>query len=154
MDKKQDIKRTLDQISSAIHENDWTEFNRRLSEKRQSWYNTVGRNVMVTGSDVRRAYRLFLIEYLGLNPDEVPVVYEDETRIVWHSYNWCPVPMACHLGGYDTREVCRRGYEESVQEFVKLINPDLRFTRDYDKIRPYAEYCEEEFYLEQNYSSG
>ena len=105
---------------------------------------------MVSGSDVRRAYRLFLIEYLGLNPNEVPVVYEDETRIVWYSHNWCPVPEACQLGGYDTREICRRGYEESVQAFIKLINPELRFTRNYDKIRPYSEYCEEEFYLNRN----
>lgn len=154
MDKKQDVRKTLDKVSSAIKENDWTEFNRHQTEKRQSWYNTVGRHIIISGSDVRIAYYLFLLEYLGLNPEEVPVQYEDGTRIIWHSYNWCPVPEACQLGGYDTREICRRGYEESVQAFIKLINPDLRFTRNYDKIRPYTEYCEEEFYLEQNYSSG
>ena len=134
-------------ISSAINSDDWTVFNRRLTEKRQSWYKMTGRHIKVPGSDVRRAYHLFLIEYLGVSPEEVPVVYEDESRIVWHSHNWCPVVEACQRGGYDTRVVCKNGYEKSVQAFIELINPRLRFTRNYDRIRPYTEYCEEEFYL-------
>jgi hypothetical protein len=57
------------------------------------------------------------------------------------------VVEACLRGGYDTRAVCKNGYEESVQAFIELINPRLRFKRNYDSIRPYTEYCEEEFYL-------
>jgi hypothetical protein len=70
-------------------------FNRRLNEKRQSLCKITGRHIKVPGSDVRRVDHLFLLEYLGVSLEEVPVVYEDESRIVWHSHNWCPVVQAC-----------------------------------------------------------
>jgi hypothetical protein len=90
-----EISQTKSRITSAINPDDWTMFNRRLNEKRQSWYEMTGRYIKVLGSEVRRVYHLFLIEYLGVNPEEVPVLYEDESRIVWHSYNCCPVVEAC-----------------------------------------------------------
>ncbi|RLF97358.1 nucleoside deaminase, partial [Thermococci archaeon] len=41
------------------------------------------------------------------------------------------------------RKVCKKGWEKSVQLLIEKINPKLRFTRNYNKIRPYTEYCEE-----------
>jgi len=92
---------------------------------------------------VRKAYTLFLIQYLGLSPREVPVVYEDERKIVWRSYNFCPVLEACKQLGIDTREACREAEEKPVQELISRINPNLKFSRNYEKIRPYEQYCEE-----------
>ena len=51
--------------------------------------------------------------------------------------------------GVDTRNVCELGEEESVQRMIEKINPNLRFTRNYEKIRPHTEYCEEIIYLEK-----
>jgi hypothetical protein len=92
----------------------------------------------------RQAYTLFLLLYLGLDPSEVPIVYEDERKIVWRSFNFCPTLAACVRLGLDTREVCRQGTEGSVQTLIARLDPRLRFTRNYtDGIRPYAPYCEE-----------
>jgi hypothetical protein len=113
-----------------------------LLEKRLRWYQENKDTMRLKGSEVRKAYEL-LIEYLGLHPSEVPVAYEDERKIIWRSYNFCPVLEACMRLGLDTRKVCKQGWEKSVQELVSRINPDLRFSRNYEAIRPHAEYCEE-----------
>lgn len=123
--------------------------NEELSEKRLRWYEENKERLDLKGSDVRKAYTLLLIEYLGLNPKEVPVVYEDELKIVWRSYNFCPVLEACKRLGKDTREVCKKAEEKSVQELISRINPNLRFSRNYEKIRPYTDYCEETIELEE-----
>lgn len=84
-----------------------------------------------------------MIQYLGLGPREVPVVYEDERKIIWRSYNFCPVLEACKRLGIDTREVCRQTEEKPFQELISRISPNLKFSRNYEKIRPYEQYCEE-----------
>lgn len=101
------------------------------------------------GSDVRKAYTLVILEFMELNPEEVPVVYEDDNKITWRSYNWCPVLEACKKVGFNTRKVCKRGWEKSVHLMIEKINPKLRFTWNYEKIRPYEEYCEEIIYLKK-----
>jgi hypothetical protein len=91
---------------------------------------------------------MFLLRHLGLDPAEVPVVYEDERRIVWRSFNFCSMLEACLRLGLDTRQACREGTEESVQRLIARLDPRLRFSRNYvDGIRPYAPYCEEQIEL-------
>ena len=45
--------------------------------------------------------------------------------------------------GLDTRYVCKKVYEAPTQTFMKRIHPKLRFSRNYDAIRPHSDYCEE-----------
>jgi hypothetical protein len=45
--------------------------------------------------------------------------------------------------GLDTREVCKKVFEKPTEKLIQEINPRLKFTRNYKKIRPYADYCEE-----------
>ncbi|MFX1512853.1 MAG: hypothetical protein ACFFCQ_09725 [Promethearchaeota archaeon] len=137
------IKEILETIRQAEKAGDYNLLNQRLLKKRLSWYKENKEQLILEGSDVKKAYTLLLFEYLKIHPEEVPIVYEDEKKIVWRSYNWCPVLEACKMGGFDTREICKKGWEQSVQELIKNINQNLRFTRNYKKIRPHAEYCEE-----------
>ncbi len=112
--------------------------------RRQAWWEEVGHSLHLTGSLPRQAYALFLLHYLRLRPDEVPVVYEDERKIVWRSFNFCPLLDACGRLGLDTREVCRRSAEQAVQNLIARLDARLRFSRDYaNGIRPYAGFCEE-----------
>lgn len=137
------------QISEAKQTNDWDKINATLLLKRQEWVKLNLHRVPPEGSDVRKAYQFFLLEYLGLDPSEVPIVYEDEKRIIWRSYNWCPVLEVCKQRNWDTGEVCRKGWETSVQAFLEVINPKLIFSRNYDRLRPLAPYCEEQIYLRE-----
>ncbi|MFQ6075188.1 MAG: hypothetical protein ACE5Z5_03480 [Candidatus Bathyarchaeia archaeon] len=119
-----------------------------VTKKRLRWLDENRDILRPTGSEVERAYDAFLIKYLGLNREEVPIVERSETRIVYRSYNYCPTLEACKRLGLDTREVCRRAYEKPVEAFLKAIDPRLRFGRNYERIRPYAEFCEEVIWLE------
>ncbi len=89
----------------------------------------------------RDAYEALFFTYMGLSPDDIPVVHEDEWEIVWSSRNHCPTLDACKQLGLDTRTVCRGAYEKSTQAFVSRLDPQLRFLRDYTEIRPHSSQC-------------
>ncbi len=55
--------------------------------------------------------------------------------------NFCPYLGASQRLGMDTRDVCKKIGEPSIKAFMKRINPNLVFWRDYEKIRPYSEFC-------------
>ncbi len=92
----------------------------------------------------RIAYELLFFDYMGLNPDQVPVVEETEDRITWTSSNDCATLQACGRLGLDTRKVCRSTAERPVQTFLSRLDPRLRFVRDYVAIRPHAAVCREQ----------
>lgn len=114
------------------------------SKKRVSWYRENKDKLELEGStELERAFEIVLLKYIGCKPDEVPIVKKSEKRIVWRSYNPCPVLEACKRLGIDMREFCKRAYELPASKFFEIINPHIRFGRDYGKIRLYTEYCEE-----------
>ena len=55
--------------------------------------------------------------------------------------NFCPYLEACQRLEIDTRFICKEVGEPSIKSFFNAINPKLNFSRDYEKIRPYADYC-------------
>lgn len=124
------------------------ELENELLQKRLTWLEN-NRPILekLTGDDLEKAYQLLCLK-LGIEPSEAPVVGKTENRIVFHSRNYCPSLEACRLLGLDTRTICRLIYEKPTEELVKAINPRLRFTRSYDRLRPHADCCEEMFYLE------
>jgi tRNA(Arg) A34 adenosine deaminase TadA len=113
-----------------------------VSLKRLTWFaaHYGGQTVAPTP---RRAFEMLFFEYMGLAEDEVPVVEESNEAITWLSVNPCPTLDACTELGLDTRQICRAAYEKSTQAFISQIDPQLRFTRSYEEIRPYARHCRE-----------
>ncbi len=91
----------------------------------------------------RQAFDLLFFDNMGLSPDDLPVVSETETDIVWRSANPCPTLEAVKALGLDTRIVCRATNEKATQAFVSQLDPRLRFLRSYEEIRPYADHCRE-----------
>jgi tRNA(adenine34) deaminase len=80
---------------------------------------------------------------MALSRDDLPVVSESAHEIIWLSLNDCPTLEACKQLGLDTRQICREVYEKSTQAFLSQLDPQLRFLRDYEGIRPYADHCRE-----------
>lgn len=146
-EKTQKIQEILEKIKEAKEKNNWDNINSQLLQKRLRWLEENKSDLEFQGTDVRIAYTLFLIQYLQIDPVKVPVIYENGKKILWRSYNWCPVLEACKKGEFDTREVCKKGWEQSVQGLIEKVNPKLRFSRNYKKIRPYTPYCEESIEL-------
>jgi len=87
-------------------------------------------------------YKL-LLKRLHITPEEAPVARKTDREIVFHSKNFCPTLEACKILGLDTRRVCKRLNEASTDALIKQIDGGLAFSRNYDNLRPYAEYCEE-----------
>src|SRR5208337_4941962 len=112
--------------------------------KRTVWFDNrpaEERLAIGTRPSPRLAFETLFFKYMGLRPDELPVLREDHEEIVWSSRNPCPTLEACRELGLDTRVVCRAAYEKSTQAFVSRIDPQLRFLRNYDEIRPLSHHC-------------
>ena len=95
----------------------------------------------------REAFDLLFFDYMKLPKEKLPVVRETESEIIWLSKNECDTLEACKEIGLDTRKVCRDIYEKSTQAFISQLDPQLRFCRDYNEIRPYAEHCKEMIFI-------
>ncbi|MGB8452419.1 MAG: nucleoside deaminase [Anaerocolumna sp.] len=96
----------------------------------------------VTNDLLDSGYKL-LLERFHITSEEVPIIGKRDKEIIFHSMNFCPTLEACKILGLDTRYICKRMNEMSTDILLKQINPCLRFSRNYDKLRPYSEYCEE-----------
>jgi tRNA(Arg) A34 adenosine deaminase TadA len=92
----------------------------------------------------RRAFEMLFFEYMGLSEADLPIGWETEHEVVWLSRNPCPTLEACQALRLDTREVCRAAYEKSTQAFLSQLDPQLRFLRSYQEIRPHAGHCREQ----------
>ena len=115
---------------------------REIAEKRMAW---LAHNPPAAGQPAhtspRQAFEALFFTYMGLETDDLPIVSEADTEIVWQSLNRCPTLEATRRLGLDTRQVCRAINEKSTQAFLSQFDPQLRFLRSYQEIRPYSNYC-------------
>jgi tRNA(adenine34) deaminase len=136
------VRRQVEQLRACA--GDYRSLHEALLRKRLAWWEANRQGLDLRGPLPRQAYTLVLLVYMGLDPLEVPVVYEDDRTIIWRSTNFCPTLEACRRLGLDTRSVCRAATEGSVQAMIARLDPRLRFSRTYGAgIRPYAAFCEE-----------
>ena len=113
-------------------------------EKKLAWLEANHNGAQNEDDPITDGYRWFYEKYLGVSvPRDGEIVERTEKRIVIHWWNSCPTLEACKKLGLDTKEICRKAYQKPVQEFLKHLNPRLRFDRNYENIRPHAVYCEE-----------
>jgi len=123
-------------------------FNRESTERRRKWFEeSGGAREFVRGDPLEDAYAL-LLRRLGISAEAAPIVERTDTRIVFHSMNPCPTLEACRILGLDTRRVCEKYNEGATDALVKLIDPRLRFARNYERLRPQSAFCEEMIILE------
>ncbi|MCL4561033.1 MAG: nucleoside deaminase [Chloroflexi bacterium] len=122
-----------------LRKNDLRRIEKQITQRRLSW---LGRKLSCRAElSPRQAFELLFFEYMGLSREDLPVVQETESEIVWRSLNRCPTLEACGRLGLDTRWVCRRINEKPTQAFLSQIDPRLRFLRSYSEIRPHSAYC-------------
>jgi len=122
--------------------------NEASAHKRAAWFDENRESFSFLSDDpLDSAYRLLLVRF-GISPEEAPVIRKTEREIVFHSKNFCPTLEACQLLGLDTRHICQLLNEDSTNRLVRCIDPRLRFSRNYEKLRPYAPYCEEMITIE------
>ena len=118
--------------------------NEDSTARRTAWFLEQGDRIRRRGDNdpLEAGYRL-LLERFHISQEEAPVVFRTERQIGFHSMNFCPTLEACKILGLDTRYICKRINEDSTNRLLRLLDPRLRFSRNYEKLRPYLEYCEE-----------
>ena len=122
--------------------------------RRTAWFEqNSDRFAFLSDDPVRAAYALLLARF-GITSEEAPIIFGDGTRIVFHSQNFCPTLEACNRLGLDTRYICKRLNEDATNRLIQLIDPRLRFSRNYEHLRPYSPFCEEMISLELEDSSS
>jgi hypothetical protein len=140
------VARQVEQLRACA--GDYRQFSADRVRKWLAWWEANRLRLDLHGPLPRQAYTLVLLIYMGLDPREVPVMYEDDWTIIWRSANFCPTLEACRRLGLDTRIVCRAATEAAVQALVARLDPRLCFSRNYAAgLRPYADYCEEQVTL-------
>jgi tRNA(Arg) A34 adenosine deaminase TadA len=122
----------------------WSKAGQSLLERRITWFESRRESILaeLRGTEIEKAYQLILMK-LGISEEDAPIIEKSKGRMVFHSINPCPALQACIVLGLDTREVCALHTEKATDELIKRIDPNLRFTRNYEKVRPHAAYCEE-----------
>ncbi len=122
--------------------------NEASARKREAWFHENRDSFSFLSDDpLDAAYRLLMTRF-GISPEEAPVVRKTDSEIVFHSKNFCPTLEACKALGLDTRYVCKRLNEDSTNRLIRCVDPRLRFSRNYEKLRPYTPYCEEMITIE------
>lgn len=141
-EQEKEIQKMIEKLKTKSFEN----LEDHATNKRLEWFENNKNKLNLKGPEVRKGYGL-LLEYMKLiekiDPKKLQIVEETKEKIVWRSFNFCPVIEACKRLGLDTREICKKVYEKPTQVFIEQLNPKLRFGRSYEKIRPYYDYCEE-----------
>jgi tRNA(adenine34) deaminase len=136
------VARELEKLKGASDEQ-LRGYDQNETARRLQWYREQQENLNLPGDGpLELAYRL-LLRKLGIREDEAPIVEKNKDRIVMHSRNFCPTLEACKILKLDTRRVCRLYNEGSTRELIRQIDPRLTFGRNYKKLRPDADYCEE-----------
>ena len=116
---------------------------RVVIEKRISWLNE-NLERLRTGNPIEDALNIFYKTYLGISPEKDGEILEkSERKLVTRWWNKYPILENCEKFGLDTRETCKKVYEKPAQIFLSKINPNLKFRRHYELIRPHAPFCEE-----------
>ncbi len=132
------VERQIDRLKHSAYR----EIEDEIAQKRIAW---LALNLPQAGKPIRssprQAFKELFFNCMGLPVNELPIISETDTEIVWRSLNPCSTLEACQRLGLDTRRICRAINEKSTQAFLSRLDPQLRFVRSYAEIRPYTEYC-------------
>ncbi|MFQ6126390.1 MAG: hypothetical protein ACE5R6_17530 [Candidatus Heimdallarchaeota archaeon] len=101
----------------------------------QKWFEKNASKLDLSSPPLLAAYRLMMEDMIGDRLSEINIVEQSEDRIVHHYDLPCSILDACLQLGLDTRKICKALHQESANTLLQLVDPRLRFNRDYEKIR-------------------
>jgi tRNA(adenine34) deaminase len=118
-------------------------FDKDSTEKRRRWFKEERLEIERVGDNpLLKAYQV-LLKKLGIKEGEAPIIRRNDVEIVFRSMNSCPTLEACKVLGLEPRKICKLYNEGATDALVKLVDPRLEFSRNYARMRPEYEYCEE-----------
>lgn len=139
---RKDVRTEIDRLRNA-NERVLSELSEDSISRRTKWFHENKSSFKFISGDLLESGYNLLLERFHIWPEEAPIVKRTDREVVFHSMNFCPTLEACRILGLDTRHVCKRLNENSTDILLKQIDSRLHFSRNYNKLRPYAQYCEE-----------
>lgn len=117
-----------------------------LNKKRRLIWLDENREVLEKYSELsvpRKAHKILFLDHMGIDPEHSVVEEVSDKMVSIKSYNFCPYLEACKILGLDTRIICKKFTEPCSKALIEAVHPSLKFSRNYDRIRPHHEYCAE-----------
>lgn len=139
---RKDVRTEIEKLRN-VNDEVLNELNTDSTSRRVKWFKENHEKFEFIDNDILNSGYKLLLKRFNITEDEAPVIKKSDREIVFHSKNFCPTLEACKILGLDTRIICRKLNENSTDTLIKQIDPRLRFSRNYKKLRPYTEYCEE-----------
>lgn len=139
---RKDVRREIDNLRNA-DDRILNELNEDSICRRLKWFHENKSTLSFITQDPLSSGHRLLLERFGITQEEAPIVKKSDSEIVFHSKNFCPTLEACKILGLDTRIICKKLNETSTDALLKQLDIRLKFSRNYNKLRPYTEYCEE-----------
>ncbi len=139
---RKDVRRDVERLRNA-DDKILSELNEDSICRRLNWFSENKSAFDFITEDILSSGHRLLLKRFGITQEEAPVIKKSDREIIFHSINFCPTLEACKILELDTRYICKKMNELSTDTLLKQIDGRLNFTRNYDKLRPYTEYCEE-----------
>ncbi len=142
-----DVRKEIENLRNA-NDADLQALNDDSIARRTSWFLENKATLPINPADPLGSAYCLLMTRFHATAEEMPVVSTSGDSVTFHSMNFCPTLEACKILRLNTRQVCRCLNEASTNALVKQIDERLRFSRNYENLRPYADYCEETISLD------
>jgi tRNA(adenine34) deaminase len=139
---REDVRKEIENLRN-IDDKGLDALNEDSIRRRTKWFQANRHHFHFITDDLLSSGYQLLLERFHIPASAAPVIKKTAQAIVFHSMNFCPTLEACKILGLDTRYICKRLNQTSTDCLLKQIDPRLNFSRNYDKLRPYSEYCEE-----------
>ncbi|MPM12880.1 tRNA-specific adenosine deaminase [bioreactor metagenome] len=146
---RDDVRKEIERLRGADDQK-LKELNEDSIRRRIKWFQENRDRFDFISQDLLDSGYQLLLERFRISSDEAPVIHKTDKAIVFHSMNFCPTLEACRILDLDTQYICKKLNENSTDTLLKQIDKRLIFSRNYDKLRPYSEYCEESISLPEN----
>ncbi|KYK23658.1 hypothetical protein AYK24_07195 [Thermoplasmatales archaeon SG8-52-4] len=106
------------------------------------WYSKNKKRIpnKITPKDI---LKLFYLDFLNIQKKDCKIIEITNNRLITRCKNKCPILELSQNLNIDTKKSCRQISEGPCKYFLKKLDRNINFKRNYNHIRPYKEDCEE-----------
>jgi len=98
---------------------------------------------------IKDIYELFYIDFLRIPKEDCKIIEMTNIKLVTRCKNDCPILDFSLRLGLSTKISCKRISEGPCKYFLRKLDKNIIFERNYNHIRPYKKDCEETIILKK-----
>lgn len=94
--------------------------------------------------------QIFYFDFLKVPRKRCKIIKITKSKLITRCNNNCPILNLSKAISLDTRESCKKISEPVCKYFLKKLNKNIEFKRNYNYIRPYKKFCEETIIIKRH----